>query len=100
MLKRISRWLGIKARLIRKSIIINHCNNSQGGKLKRCVRRRLRVEAIKEQKEFMRMDLITGWELGEIPRPTDFEKSQFFLYYHYLTWSYILETKMKYRNKN
>jgi hypothetical protein len=58
------------------------------------------VDILKKKKEKykIREDLVRSWGLGEIRPPSQQEKDQFFLYYHYLPWSYLIEVKKKYWN--
>jgi len=42
--------------------------------------------------------MIQSWGLGEIAPPSEEERRRFWLFYHYLPMSYILQVKKKYWN--
>ncbi len=85
-------------RTLRKTVIIRRESKRLGGTSARFLSRGGRLLAIKKEKEKIREDLIRSWCLGELTKPTAVEYERFFLYYHYLPWSYLLEIKKKYWN--
>ena len=86
------------ALIIKKKIIIRREIKRRGGTSVRSSQRVDRFESIKKEKHKIREDLVRSWGLGEIRPPSQEEKEHFFLYYHYLTWSYLIEIKKKYWN--
>jgi hypothetical protein len=84
--------------LLKKSFIIRRESKRRGGTSARHLDRSIRLLAIKKEKSKIREDLVSSWCLGELSKPTSEEYSRFFLYYHYLPWSYLLEIKKKYWN--
>jgi hypothetical protein len=85
-------------RTLRKTIIIRGESKRRGGTSARHLARDGRLLAIKTEKERIREDLVRSWGLGELTKPTAEEYERFFLYYHHLPWSYLLEIKKKYWN--
>jgi len=85
-------------RHLKKSHIIRRESKRLGGTSERDIARAKRFGDIKKEKYKIREDLVRSWGLGEIRPPSQQEKNQFFLYYHYLPWSYLIEVKKKYWN--
>jgi hypothetical protein len=85
-------------RTLKKSFIIRRESKRLGGTSARDQAREARFDAIKKEKYKIREDLVRSWGLGEIRPPSQEEKEHFFLYYHYLPWSYLIEIKKKYWN--
>jgi hypothetical protein len=85
-------------RTLRKTIIIRRESKRRGGTSARHLARDGRLLVIKTEKERIREDLVRSWGLGELTKPTAEEYERFFLYYHHLPWSYLLEIKKKYWN--
>jgi hypothetical protein len=85
-------------RTLRKTIIIRGESKRRGGTSARHLARDGRLLDIKTEKERIREDLVRSWGLGELTKPTAEEYERFFLYYHHLPWSYLLEIKKKYWN--
>lgn len=90
--------IGIRIRCLRKSFHIRAETKRRGGDDARRSARLERLGAIKEQKLAIRNSMVQSWGLGEIPPPTDEERDRFWLFYHYLPMSYILQVKKKYWN--
>ena len=86
------------ALIIKKKIIIRREIKRRGGTSARFLARATRLLSIKTEKDKLREDLVRSWCLGELTKPTPEEYERFFLYYHYLPWSYLLEIKKKYWN--
>jgi hypothetical protein len=95
---KLIRTLARIARTSKKSIIVQRESRRRGGTSARFLSRATRLSGIKKEKEKIREDLIRSWCLGELGKPTPEEHDRFFLYYHYLPWSYLLEIKKKYWN--
>ena len=72
----------------------------RGGNAGRLEQRSQRRDSIRVEKLSLRDDLVKSWGLGEISPPTEEEKMKFYLYYHNLPWSYLLEVKKKYWHGN
>jgi hypothetical protein len=85
-------------RTLKKSFIIRRESRRRGGTSERNIARANRFATIKKEKYKIREDMVRSWGLGEIRPPSQKEKDYFFLYYHFLTWSYLIETKKKYWN--
>ena len=85
-------------RTLKKSFIIQRESKRRGGTSERYQARANRFADIKKEKYKIREDLVRSWGLGEIRPPSREERDYFFLYYHYLTWSYLIEIKKKYWN--
>ncbi len=97
MAKLIETFLRVTITL-RKQYIIRRESKRRGGTSARHLARDGRLLAIKTEKERIREDLVRSWGLGELAKPTAEEYERFFLYYHHLPWSYLLEIKKKYWN--
>jgi hypothetical protein len=85
-------------RTLKKSFIIQRESRRRGGTSERNKARSNRFANIKKEKYKIREDLVRSWGLGEIRPPSQKEKDHFFLYYHFLSWNYLIETKKKYWN--
>jgi hypothetical protein len=85
-------------RRLKKEWTIRRETKKRGGPEQRAAERRQRLKTIAIQKATIREDLIRGWSLGEINRPTEKEWEAFFLYYHHLPMSFLIEIKKKYWN--
>jgi hypothetical protein len=85
-------------RTLRKTVIVQRESKRRGGTSARFLSRDGRLLAIKKEKEKIREDLIRSWCLGELTKPTAEEYERFFLYYHYLPLSYLVQIKKKYWN--
>lgn len=94
-LKAIRKIL-VTARILKKKFVVRKATKRFGGADVRNAERRKRFDAIKSEKSKIREDLVRSWSLGEIKHPTKEEHEKFFLYYHFLPWSYLLEIKKKY----
>ena len=88
-----------KTKTIKKSFIVRRETKRRGGTSARAEARASRFKAIKREKYKIIEDLVRSWGLGEIRPPSQEEKEHFFLYYHYLTWDYLIEIKKKYWNR-
>jgi hypothetical protein len=86
-------------RTLKKSFIIRKESRRRGGTSERNIARTKRFVYIKNEKYKIREDLVSAWTLGEIRRPTQEEKEALFLYYHYLSWDYLVRIKKKYWNE-
>ena len=87
------------ATTFKKSFIVKRETRRRGGTSARSDARAARFEAIKKEKYKIIEDLVRSWGLGEIRPPSQEEKEHFFLYYHYLTWDYLIKIKKKYWNR-
>ena len=94
----ILSFLKIRAGCLRKVWLIRRETKLRGGAALRISHRTERFRQIKEQKLAIRNSMVQSWGLGEIPPPTESERTSFWLFYHYLPMSYILEVKKKYWN--
>ena len=94
-LKAIRKIL-LTARITRKRFVVRRATKKLGGAAVRNVERRKRFDAIKSEKYKIVEDLVRSWSLGELRHPTKEEHEKFFLYYHFLPWSYLMEIKKKY----
>ena len=95
---RLTKTILRAIRHLKKSHIIREESKRRGGTPERDIARAKRFGDIKKEKYDIREDLVRSWGLGEIRPPSQQEKDQFFLYYHYLTRSYLIEVKKKYWN--
>ena len=86
-------------RTLKKSLIIRRESRRRGGTSERYLARAKRFAYIKNEKYKIREDLVSAWALGEISRPTTEERDALFLYYHYLSWDYLVAVKKKYWNE-
>lgn len=86
-------------RTVKKSLIVLSETRRVGGTSERNRMRAIRFSHIKNEKYKIREDLVSAWALGEIARPTTEEKESLFLYYHYLSWDYLIRVKKKYWNE-
>jgi hypothetical protein len=85
-------------RTLKKSFIIQRESRRRGGTSERSIARSNRFANIKKEKYKIREDLVRSWGLGEIRPPSQEERDYFFLYYHFLSWNYLIEIKKKYWN--
>ncbi len=97
-LKLIGKVL-ITVTTLKKSFVIRKETRRRGGTSARAEARDARFKAIKKEKYKIIEDLVRSWGLGEIRPPSQEEKEHFFLYYHYLTWDYLIKIKKKYWNQ-
>ena len=96
--REIINTIGIRVGCLRKFWVIRTETRHRGGSELRRTLRSERLSRIKEQKLAIRNSMIQSWGLGEIAPPSEEEKRRFWLFYHYLPMSYILQVKKKYWN--